>query len=1195
MFSITDVIRKMQVDALGVTPSMLATISPEKIPLSLKQITTVGEPVSSSVVHKWADLVDFRVSYGLSECAQLNFSRRLAKGDKPSIVGKPTDSTTAHIFVPGTNDLAIPGEPGELCLTGPQLSDGYLERPDETSKAFVLNPLGSGRMFRTGDHAVQHPDGNFEILGRLDFQVKLNGQRVEPEEVASVLKRHSEVDAVTVIATALGGSDSNSLIAAIVPKSKNDWNQLVSDLRELAENLLPAFMNPSHWLRLDSLPTTPTGKVDIRKIQAKAQSTPPREMSSMLSTNEDFQPVTDFVERKIAATWATILSLDRKSISRNHSFTKLGGNSMQAIQMVNKLRSEGIDLGIEALFENQDLASLRSTAIIQDMLTNESQKALIPFSLIPDEKFAASLKQEEGVLDAYPATAMQESLVALTLNGNKDYLYQRVWEVSNLDLIRLRLAFEIAFLRSDILRTTLDWTESGLFQFVRNDFQLEWKILNLSIDEYKKEDLEAGIKLGRPFFRICLLEEKYLVVSMHHSLFDFLSANFLYEDVSALYRGLRTEPRSPFKKFLQYVLKGNPESKNFWASYLEGMSPTTINHAPTSQKISATRVTPNEAEAIAARLNVTASTVYNMAWALVVSKHLDTLDVTFANTISGRDVFVDGIDRLDGPTLTVVPRRFKFDPLSTLEESLSKAHRESAQVLKHSQYGLRNALKAASQTSTSALFDTLVNILPPISTRASTSDSVFRRHGEKPIWQTEYTTVEIQKIGDDTSYTLSTDMEDIRAEFILDQVIETISKIGREPRSTIKALSIITNREIEKLNPPKLTADRDSLPQLLHGGFEAHARSHPWRVALQWQNEELISYRMLDERANRLARHLQIKGLKHGDFACLLLEKSPNMITAILAVLKAGAAYVPLSPENPVERNKFIIEETEAKLLISETVVEQALELSKLHITGVFLDDLDHSKLDPSPLHAHISGSDTCYVLYTSGSTGMPKGCVIKHSNAAAAIESMVEVEGRRKSANPWRALQFSNYTFDVSVLDIFNTLNTGGTLCMAPTERLLSDLCGAIEEMGVNHAFLTPTVARLIGPGEAPHLGSVIVGGEPMTEDVLKLMAGRRVINGYGPTEASILVTMCDNMLPGDNAKNIGKPLQTVEAFIVDKEGSDLVPYGAVSRITPPLTSLSCRLIHYRLENYVSLDPKLVLGILSAKTRPRKFSVRHC
>ncbi|EKG16289.1 AMP-dependent synthetase/ligase [Macrophomina phaseolina MS6] len=580
-----------------------------------------------------------------------------------------------------------------------------------------------------------------------------------------------------------------------------------------------------------------------------------------------------------------------------------------------------------------------------------------------------------------------------------------------------------------------------------------------------------------------------------------------------------------------------------WAAYLAGAPPAVLNFAPSSH-VSVTRTVALDMAKVAERAS--AGTVFYTAWALVLSRHLDSDDVTFATPVSGREVFVKDIDRMDGPTLTVIPRRFRFGPKdATAAEALARAEEEAVEALKYSQHGMRGALKASGHGP--ALFDTMVNILPPRSgDEGACADRVFRRLGDRPSWKTEYTTLQIEVLQDGrVELGLSTTMEEFRARSVLEHFAKAVSWIAEQPDAPVQGLELVTEEEARTLLAP--VDFPKELPGLLHEDFEEHARAlSPYRVAMQWEDDEVMTYRMLDRRANQLARYLGARGLKRGQFACLLLDKSPLMLISILAVLKAGAAYVPLSPDNPVERNAYIAADVGAALLLSENASFQ--DFANPALAVVNLDEADFSREPKARTRVGISGDDVAYVIYTSGSTGKPKGCMIQHSAAAAAVRSMIKFEGREQGE--WRALQFSNYIFDASVLDMFNTLSSGGTLCMASTARLLSDPAGVINEMGVMHSFLTPTVARFLCPGDVPTLRSLSIGGEPLAADILERWAGTRVVmNAYGPTETAMVAIMRD-MRPGDNPRNLGKPLPTAQVLILERDGDAIVPYGAIGEL---------------------------------------------
>ncbi|KAL4965406.1 uncharacterized protein BDV14DRAFT_199813 [Aspergillus stella-maris] len=341
-------------------------------------------------------------------------------------------------------------------------------------------------------------------------------------------------------------------------------------------------------------------------------------------------------------------------------------------------------------------------------------------------------------------------------------------------------------------------------------------------------------------------------------------------------------------------------------------------------------------------------------------------------------------------------------------------------------------------------------------------------------------------------------------------------------------------------------SNRESLhvptPELLHAAFERHAVQCPNAVAIDWNGERQVTSAQLNEMANQLVHALlEDFQVSVGDIIPLMLDKSVNTLVALLGIMKAGAAYVPLSPDNPPDRNAFIIDETQAKMILTETQYSATVgvdSIARLHVDQVSLADLPST----TPT-VDISPDSLAYLIYISGSTGMPKGVKVPRRAAAAAVVSMAEVEGRHNGE--WRTLQFANYVFDASVQDFFNTLSTAGTLCLAPTDKLQCDLPGTIREMAARQAILTPTVAKLLSPDEVPTF-KTIVGGEPLSRDVIEQwLPSCEILNVYGPTEPSMVVSTKAVISP-DRPNNIGAPFPTIMAFILQRDGPDLVPYGA-------------------------------------------------
>ena len=1123
------------------TPSSQCLIELESV-RRRAQTQTYRDTLAPSEKHAYLLPTTFT---GLSEVTQLNFGARLTAMSNPRIVGRPADTTSAYILVPGSTELAPTGVAGELGLAGPQLGLGYLNAAEQTDKVFIDNPFDSGKLYRTGDSARLHHDGSIEILGRIDFQAKIAGQKVEPAEINAVLLRHQDVTGSITVAAEVAGR--LALVAGLVIADGADWASLLTQIRKHAEQYLPSYMVPLFWICLTEVPTNINGKMDLLRFKKSVEAMSIEELLEPSLSIAGNTPITNPTELLIAQVWAKVLGLSLDVVRREHSFTALGGSSIQAIRAVQDLRQIDLQTTLEEVLTDMTVEQAASAYI---KLTGEQSEDPAPFELVADPTVRQTLVNDPNIVDAYPATALQQEFLSSVGAVNDSCIYRRIWNVSKLDTDRLRQSFEIIFHKSDMLRTGFAAHGRSILQVINADMQMPWAQSDLDLQTFLTQDEAMPLSMNGPLFRVTLLSQTTLVVSMHHLLFDFWSFRFMYQDVALVYQGLEPPSRAPFRRYINHLSTLDEKvTRRFWKKKLSGATPTKLNQHPTSSTVKvATNVPSSHLREKLKQTGLTLGAVLHAAWHILLHKRTGQSDVTSVTSLSGRDAPVLGIGTMDAPTLSMALQRTVFNSEDTLAEVAKTVGTNVRQSAAHSHYGPRNACSAAGLQQES--FDTFLNILISPENDPHT-EAVFGHHERTSQWDTTFTIMEAEEDGDDIAYRAYGRVEERLLEYILKSYIKIVETIIESPSQRVADLDVLDTGEKDYLYNTLSHRNtlRSPVPDLLHARFEGHAARTPDSIAIDWNGTENITYAELDHRANHLAHLLIVSGTSVGDKIPLLLDKSVDTIVAILGVMKTGAAYVPLNPENPVERNLFIVQDVRAKTMIIHLAYSDFCAVHNM--PAIIMEDLTFSTAHASPLlpvTTSVTPNDLAYIIYTSGSSGMPKGVKVPHRSAAAAVTSMEKAEGR--GSGEWRTLQFANYVFDASVQDIFNTLSTCGTLCMAPHDVILSDLVGTINRMNVHQAIVTPTVAKLLQPNDAPGLKTLIVGGEPLTSDVVNAWApDREVLNVYGPTETSMVVSTKRVNVDGV-ISNIGAPFETVMAFIVDPHSLSLVPYGSVGEL---------------------------------------------
>ncbi|OQE36922.1 hypothetical protein PENCOP_c011G06840 [Penicillium coprophilum] len=1160
-------INAMQINSIDMTSTTATLISPDEVP-PLRRLVLGGEMVSSTVIQRWAHRVELFSSYGLSECTQLNWRCRLSSGSNPRNIGQPSDTTTSYVLIPGTIQLSPLLVPGELCLGGAQLARGYLNLTEETNKRFIDNPFGQGRLYRTGDMAVRHADGSIEILGRIDFQAKINGQRVDPGEPNSVIQAHEDVEQSAVVPVSVNGK--MLLVAVVVSRAKCEWDPLVESLRSFLPSRIPSYMVPSFWVSTPAMPLNANGKIDMQAVRVivegqrdSGQLLPPRSKTdlnaSTLTQNENI----------LRELWAELLSVPESYISLDDSFVSLGGTSLEAIQVVSRLRSEhSLSLKVDDIILSNSLSDVaRLAEKLAEAISNQDQ--ITPFALLREPLSSKDLNIEHSEIeDAYPVTPFQEAAIANTVMGGKSYIYSRSYSFAGHDEAIVKASLVSLAKSHTLLRTTFVARGASFLQVVKKTVELPWETSKLDVKDYMRQRASDLMYAGDLWWRAAVLPGNILVLTTHHALFDYWSNEFLSHDLTSILLGEEPIHRPVYRRYIEHLQQYDDNAMEaFWSNYLDGVKPSPLG--PYGSRESAVTSKLNfDFQSAASKLRVTPSVLLYAAWSVVLSVAGSTDDVVFGVTLSGREAPVPGILQMNGPTLMVAPLRVKVDKTKSFKAHLTSIQDSLWGVAKNAQYGLRRILKTTGQPKD--LVGSMVNFLIKLPVPRPAGGLALLP--EMNLGSVENVKIEINKDSMDC-VTVVSSLDGEFAQALVNTVaivLESASSAplteignwelvqpttrfrgGLEPKDPASQLMNGVQSQAEDGLVGSIEGDLMQIPsrehaELAHSAFQRMAVAHPAKIAVQDASGNQITYAGLAIKANRLAGLLRTKGTQLEQIVPIMFEKSINTVVAIFGILVAGGAFLPLGPENPRERNLGILDDLEGKIAIADRsnaafFVDAAYEV-------IVLDDLEW---DAMPIERHVvpdmTPNSLAYVIYTSGSTGKPKGTLLMHEGLSAAAQAINEAT---KTEISHRFLWVPNYTFDGSLDTLFTALSSGCTLCVAPQSVIASNLTGLINTMQVNRANMTPSMTALIDPEEVPTLQILITGGEAITSQLLTAWMPRvKIYNAYGPTEATISITTT-RIYPQMNLRNVGRPFKSVNALILDPETTNAVPNGSVGEL---------------------------------------------
>jgi len=1181
-----------EVTLVNTVPSAMAElVRAGDLPAAVRTVNLAGEALQNALaqrIYEAGNVERVLNLYGPSEDTTYSTWALIERGnERVPPIGRPVANTEIYIVDKEMNPVPV-GVAGELYIGGDGLARGYLNRPDLTAERFVPDPFGGEagtRLYQTGDLVRYLANGQVEYLGRLDQQVKLRGFRIELGEIEAALAEHEAVGECVVMARKDPQGDVR-LVAYLVLESGND--KAASVWRRFLREKLPEHMIPSAFVVLDEMPRTTNEKVDRRALPEPRGERPELE--------EEFAAPRNEIEEVVAGIWAEVLGVERPGIQDN--FFELGGHSLLAAQVISRIHEAlKVELPLSLVFERPTIAGLaeRLSAALAggdesdlNPIERASREGSLPLSIVQQRLWFLDQLEPGNIAYNIPA--------AIRLSGR-------------LDTETLERCMREIVHRHEALRTTFMTIDGRPVQVVAPPGP--WSLLvtdlrGLAGDVREAEALRlAGEEARRPFdltrgplLRVRLLrldeEEHIFLLTMHHIVSDGWSIGVFVRELTILYKAFSNGETSPLPDLpIQYAdysqwqrsqLAGEllDEQLRYWKRQLGGDLPvlelpserlrlpkTTFNGAtePWAFPSELSEMIKDVGRKRGATLFMTLMTAYQ----ILLHRYTGLNDVVVGTPVAGRArIEAEGLIGFFANTL-VLRSDLSGDP--TFEELLVRVREVTLAAHAHQSVPfemLVEELQPARDLSHTPLYQvmlTMQNAPLPEMRLSGIKVSQVEIHNGTAKFDLIFFVRETEN-GLVGSWEYNTDCLDSATIKRMAGHFETLLKaVIADPRQRISELSLLTDPErrqlLDEWNDTKVIEPEG---ECLHHLFEAQVISAPHAIALVFEHEQW-TYQELNRRANQVAHYLRSLGATSETLVTVMIDRSVDLIVALLGVLKSGGAYVPLDPAYPRERLRFMLEDTRASVLLTQ--VHLLDHVPATHDTKVICLDADWeeiagaSELDPphSP-----SAQQLAYVIYTSGSTGRPKGVLVQHANVLRLLHATQDWFSFDEH-DVWTL--FHSFAFDFSVWEIWGALCYGGRLVIVPYmvsrspdafyQLLAGERVTVLNQTPSAFRQLVQTeeiLAERAGPEATQQLALrlVIFGGEALAVEQLQPWFARhgdsspQLVNMYGITETTVHVTYyplrrADAERHGQGSL-IGRPISDLSLYLLDLHGRP-VPIG--------------------------------------------------
>lgn len=1094
--------------------------------------------------------------YGPTEATIGCTVKEVNAGESLITIGKPI--ANARIYILDEQNRPVPlGVPGQLAIGGKVLAAGYVNNAEMTAQKFIADPFKGEphRIYLTGDVARWLPGGELVYLGRSDTQVKLRGYRIELSEVENVVGKLDQIDNAVVILS--GDAVNERLICFYSGTSSIDEKELL----RFAGQLLPSYMVPAQWMYIQRWPLTANGKIDKKQLLDYAGNAGQMENAEPSTTTQE----------KLLQIWKDVLS--KKDIGIRHNFFHIGGNSLNAIQVMTEVhKAFNAQIALQDIFAANTVEKLAT--VIDNSSAAAQYEAISPVEEQPHYEVSRGQRRLWILQEADPSSVAYNMPYAVDIGGPLD---TTLWQQCFREITE----------RHEILRTFFFEENGEVRQVVVpiKDIGFEFPITHLQDNDEQDRLLTEAVNLeaARPFdlgraplvrgkLLRCSADRHIFLLSMHHIVSDGVSLRNMLNEISEIYTAAveRRRPQLPeltvqYKDFAAWQnrrlqMESYKSLRSFWMEQLQDAPRLELpadKQRPAIKTYAGAVETKRVPAAVAEKLRglmqqqeITMFMGFVAVVKLLLSRYSGQSDITIGTPVAGR-LHADLKHQL-GFYVNTLAIRSRFDLETSFSSLAAQVKQNLLDAFRHQAYPFDDLvadLNLASDLSRSPLFDVMVEY----ENSGDIDNSMNELHGLSfaPL-QSDMITSKF-----DLSFHLNEDVSglSITIEYNTDifgqervaamsgHLLNLMEQVVGDPSRALYRYPVMPAAEqdslLNALNDTQADFGADDFIEI----FESVAEANPDKPAVQF-GVRTLSYGKLNEQANQLAVYLmEQQSVGAGDVVGLLLERSDDLPVTMLAVLKTGAAYLPVDVSTPAKRMRAIFRDAGCTLVL--TNAEESLNIpQELRLKDIASDLASIPNNNPGVKRTPQS---LAYIIYTSGTTGQPKGVAIPWKALCNYISTFRQYFALTPDD---RMIQGASPAFDISVDELYPILATGGFLYISKQGiQDVNEFIGEIREQGITIVSTTPQVIDFLNRAglEDPALRTVISGGDALEPRFISnLLQQQKVYNTYGPTEATVCATF--HQVRAQDLERatipIGTPISNVQVYILD-ERLQPVPAG--------------------------------------------------